>query len=136
MSERETVVELPFAAYCCPCVEKLRTVLPLPVGIRDGVVPLVSMLGGAVMMHQGCAMHGAWCMMEVRCMVHDARWMEVGAGAAAGQGQAAGAHRERKRERRPASPPARARTLQVIEITGWMVVSAYNDSLVLCELDD
>jgi hypothetical protein len=38
MSERETVVELPFAADCCPCVEKLRTVLPLTVGIRDGVV--------------------------------------------------------------------------------------------------
>ena len=35
MSERETVVELPFAADCCPCVEKLRTVLPLTVGIRD-----------------------------------------------------------------------------------------------------
>jgi hypothetical protein len=28
LSERETVVELPFAADCCPCVEKLRTVLP------------------------------------------------------------------------------------------------------------
>jgi hypothetical protein len=27
MSERETVVELPFAAGGCPCVEKLRTVL-------------------------------------------------------------------------------------------------------------
>jgi hypothetical protein len=38
MSERETVVELPFAAECCPCVEKLRTVLPLTGGIRDGVV--------------------------------------------------------------------------------------------------
>jgi hypothetical protein len=32
------VVELPFAADCCPCVEKLRTVLPVPVGIRDGVI--------------------------------------------------------------------------------------------------
>ena len=31
-----TVVELPFAADCCPCVEKLRTVLPFTVGIRDG----------------------------------------------------------------------------------------------------
>jgi hypothetical protein len=40
MSERETVVELPWAADCCPCVEKLRTVLPLTVGIRDGVVRL------------------------------------------------------------------------------------------------
>ena len=34
------MVELPWAAGCCPCVEKLRTVLPLPVGIRDGVVHL------------------------------------------------------------------------------------------------
>jgi hypothetical protein len=25
----ETAVKLPFAADCCPCVEKLRTVLPL-----------------------------------------------------------------------------------------------------------
>jgi hypothetical protein len=30
------VVRLPFAADCCPCVEKLRTVLPFSV-IRDGV---------------------------------------------------------------------------------------------------
>jgi hypothetical protein len=37
MSERETVVELPFAADCCPCVEKLRTVLPFTVGIRETV---------------------------------------------------------------------------------------------------
>jgi hypothetical protein len=41
MSERETVVERPWAADCCPCVEKLRTVLPLTVGIRDGAVQLV-----------------------------------------------------------------------------------------------
>ena len=41
MSERETVDELSFAADCCPCVEKLRTVLPLTVGIRDGAVQLV-----------------------------------------------------------------------------------------------
>jgi hypothetical protein len=26
MSEREIVFKLPFAADCCPCVEKLRTV--------------------------------------------------------------------------------------------------------------
>jgi hypothetical protein len=39
------VVELPFAAECCPCVEKLRTVLPFTVGIRDGPVQLVSTLG-------------------------------------------------------------------------------------------
>jgi hypothetical protein len=38
------VVELPFAADCCPCVEKLRTVVPLTVGIRDGAVQLVSIL--------------------------------------------------------------------------------------------
>jgi len=41
MSERETVVELPFAADSCPWVGKLRTVLPLTVGIRDSVVQLV-----------------------------------------------------------------------------------------------
>jgi hypothetical protein len=48
MSERETVVKLHFAADCCPCVEKLRTVLPLTVGIRDGAVHLVSTFGSAV----------------------------------------------------------------------------------------
>jgi hypothetical protein len=42
LSERETVVELPWAADCCPCVEKLRAVLPLTVvGIRDSAVQLV-----------------------------------------------------------------------------------------------
>jgi hypothetical protein len=41
MSERETVVELPWAADSCPWVEKLRTVLPLTVGLRDGAVQLV-----------------------------------------------------------------------------------------------
>jgi hypothetical protein len=48
MSERETVVELPWAADKCPWVGKRRTVLPLTVGIRDGVVQLVSTLGSAV----------------------------------------------------------------------------------------
>jgi hypothetical protein len=42
------VVELPFAADRCPWVEKLRTALPLTVGIRDGAVQLVSALGGVV----------------------------------------------------------------------------------------
>jgi hypothetical protein len=42
MSERETVVGLPWAADSCPRVGKLRTVLPLHVGIRDGVVQLMS----------------------------------------------------------------------------------------------
>jgi hypothetical protein len=42
------VVELPWAADCCPCVEKLRTVLPFNVGIRDGWVHLVSTLGNVV----------------------------------------------------------------------------------------
>jgi hypothetical protein len=42
------VLELPFAADCCPCVEKLRTVLPSTVGIRDGAVHLVSNLGSVV----------------------------------------------------------------------------------------
>ena len=45
------MVELPWAADCCPCVEKLRTVLPFTAGIRDGAVHLVSTLcprwGGA-----------------------------------------------------------------------------------------
>jgi hypothetical protein len=45
---RETVVRLPFAADCCPCVAKLRTELPFSVGIRDGVVQLVPILGGVV----------------------------------------------------------------------------------------
>ena len=40
MSERETVVGIPWAADCCPCVEKLRAVLPLTVGIVDEAVQL------------------------------------------------------------------------------------------------
>jgi hypothetical protein len=48
MSERETVVELAWAAGCRPCVEKLRTALPLTVGIRDSALQLVSTLGSAV----------------------------------------------------------------------------------------
>jgi hypothetical protein len=32
------VVELPWAAGCSPCVEKLRAVLPLTVGIRDSAM--------------------------------------------------------------------------------------------------
>jgi hypothetical protein len=48
MSERETVFELLFAADSCPCVEKLRTVLPSTVGIRDGAVQLASTFGSAV----------------------------------------------------------------------------------------
>jgi hypothetical protein len=42
------VVELPWAADSCPWVEKLRTVLPLTVAIRDSAVHLVSILGSAV----------------------------------------------------------------------------------------
>jgi hypothetical protein len=45
MAERETVARLPFAADCCPCEEKLRTVLPLTVGIGG--------LGGAPLGHPG-----------------------------------------------------------------------------------
>ena len=41
VSGRETGVELPWAADRCPCVEKLRTVLPFAVGTRDSVVQLV-----------------------------------------------------------------------------------------------
>jgi hypothetical protein len=47
------VVELPFAADCCPCVENLRTVLPFTVGIRDGAVYLVSTLGSGYEGHEG-----------------------------------------------------------------------------------
>jgi hypothetical protein len=39
--QAETVVGLPWAADSCPSVEKLRTVLPLTVDIRDGAVHLV-----------------------------------------------------------------------------------------------
>jgi hypothetical protein len=48
MSERETVVKPPWAVDYCPCVEKLRAMLPLTVGIRDSVVHVVSTLGSAV----------------------------------------------------------------------------------------
>jgi hypothetical protein len=82
MSERETVVELPFAADCCPCVEKLRTVLPFTVGIRDGVVQLVSTLGSVVISARGswvavCAFPRL-CVMGV-CV----RWGEQPPGAGA-----------------------------------------------------
>ena len=42
------MVELAWAAGCRPCVEKLRTALPLTVGIRDSALQLVSTLGSAV----------------------------------------------------------------------------------------
>jgi hypothetical protein len=49
LSERETVVELPLAADCCPCVvEAANRVTRDCVGTRDGVVQLVSILGGVV----------------------------------------------------------------------------------------
>jgi hypothetical protein len=48
MTELRDVVELPWAADSCPRVEKLRTVLPLTVGIRDSAVQLVSTLGSVV----------------------------------------------------------------------------------------
>jgi hypothetical protein len=48
LSARETEAELSWAADSRPCVEKLRTVLPFTVGIRDGAVQLVSILGGVV----------------------------------------------------------------------------------------
>jgi hypothetical protein len=60
MSERETVVELPFAADCCPCVEKLRNVLPLTVGIGDGAVQLVSTLRSVVGRHTSQPPGGVW----------------------------------------------------------------------------
>ena len=49
----ETVVKLPWAADRRPWVEKLRTVLPLTVGIRDGVVQLV-------LTHQRVRTCGRW----------------------------------------------------------------------------
>ena len=61
MSERETVVELPWAADSCPWVEKLRTVLPLTVGIRDGAVQLVVHLGSVVEREGvGAGSNGSW----------------------------------------------------------------------------
>ena len=45
---RETVVELPFAADSCPCVEELRTVLSLTVGIRDSVGCAAGVLSAAL----------------------------------------------------------------------------------------
>jgi hypothetical protein len=49
MHERETVVGLLFAAGSCPCVEKLRPVLPFTVGIRD--------VTGAIGVHLGLRRH-------------------------------------------------------------------------------
>jgi hypothetical protein len=43
-----TVVELPWLRTVVRAWWKLRTVLPLHVGIRDSVVQLVSILGGVV----------------------------------------------------------------------------------------
>jgi hypothetical protein len=62
MSERETVVELPLAADSCPCVEKLRTVLPLTVGIRDGVLQFLVCEGAVPQGAQlrAAGRRGAW----------------------------------------------------------------------------
>jgi hypothetical protein len=46
MSERETVVELPWTADSCPWVGKLRTVLPISDVIRDIGVDSISSTGG------------------------------------------------------------------------------------------
>jgi hypothetical protein len=48
--QAETVVGLPWAADSCPWVGKLRTVLPLSVGIRDSAVQLV-------LTHQASGVH-------------------------------------------------------------------------------
>jgi hypothetical protein len=56
-SERDTVVELPFAADSCPWVEKLRTVLPLTVGIRDGAVREGGCEGGETRLIGTTAVH-------------------------------------------------------------------------------
>jgi hypothetical protein len=44
-SVRQWLAFLGLLRYRCPCVEKLRTVLPLSVGIRGGAVQAVSTLG-------------------------------------------------------------------------------------------
>jgi hypothetical protein len=57
LSERETVFELPWAGDCCPCVvEAANRVTSDSVGTRDGVVQLVSILGGVV---RDCCRDGA-----------------------------------------------------------------------------
>ena len=47
-SERETVVELPFAADSCPCAVEAASRVTINCGIRDSVVQLVSYLGERV----------------------------------------------------------------------------------------
>jgi hypothetical protein len=64
------VIELPFAVDLCPCVEKLRTVLPLTVGITDSAVQMVSTLGSVVI---SCV--GGGCTQSPRCAVA-APWPE------------------------------------------------------------
>ena len=49
---------LSLAADSCPCVEKLRAVLPLSDVIRDGVVQLVSTVGSVV------SSAGAWARLH------------------------------------------------------------------------
>ena len=56
------MVELPFAADCCPLVGKLRTVLPLAVGIRDGAVQLVSTL--RVCLHRRCKLNARFVFLR------------------------------------------------------------------------
>jgi hypothetical protein len=69
MSERETVAELPWAADSCPCEEKLRTVLPLPVGIRDGVVHSVSPFLASSYQREQVAL-GAVKVLEMGTVLH------------------------------------------------------------------
>ena len=66
------MVELPFAADCCPREEKLRTVLTLTVGIRDSVVHLVSTLRSAVISRrgEGC---GVCCTTQIGLQMRDAK---------------------------------------------------------------
>jgi hypothetical protein len=73
MSERETVVELPFAADCCPCVEKLRTVSPVTVGIRDGVVHLV-----LTQRVRTCSGACVWVLQQESGISQVSRWGGVG----------------------------------------------------------
>jgi hypothetical protein len=95
MSQRETVVELRFAADCCPWVEKLRPVLPLPVGLRDSLVQLV--LSPLTLSHTGsragAAAGGGEAVRPVGVRVHPRRRRPRHRRAAAGLGRrrAAGA---------------------------------------------
>ena len=77
-----------FAADSCPCVEKLRTVSPLTVGIRDGVVQLVSTLGSVVISARaalGSIIASALPVATLLTRQRVCAWVELG-GLGAGSG--------------------------------------------------